>query len=57
MAERIPEPTAPQTYYPPVEPDAALAARNVAFGATLFAIALLIAAGAVVISLVYLHFD
>lgn len=53
----MPEPPTPQTFHAPVEPDAELARKNVMLGTLLFAIAFLIAAGAVVISLVYLHFD
>ena len=57
MAERLPEPPPPQTYYEPIGPTPDVARKNVVLGAMLFAIALLIAAGAVAISLIYLHFD
>jgi hypothetical protein len=57
MAERLPEPVPPQTYHPPIETTPEIARKNIALGASLFMLALLIAAGAVVISLIYLHFD
>jgi hypothetical protein len=41
----------------PVEPTPEVARRNVALGLALLAVALLMAAGAVVVALVYLHFD
>ena len=57
MAERVPEPPPQQTYYEPIGPTGDLARKNVLLGAVLFAIALLIAGGAVLVSLLYLHFD
>jgi hypothetical protein len=57
MAERLPEPPPPQTYYEPVGPTGDLARKNIVLGVALFAIALLIAGGAVAISFIYLHFD
>ncbi len=56
MAERIPEPPPPRTNEP-VEPAGEIARKNVALGLALLAVALLIATGAVVVSLVYLHYD
>jgi hypothetical protein len=41
----------------PVEPTPELARKNIVLGLALLGIALLMAAGAVVVSLVYLHFD
>jgi hypothetical protein len=57
MAERLPEPPPPQTYYEPVGPTGDVARKNIVLGVALFAIALLIAGGAVLVSLIYLHFD
>jgi hypothetical protein len=57
MAERLPEPAPPRTTYPPVEPTADVARRNILLGLGLLGLALLIAAGAVVVALIYLHYD
>jgi hypothetical protein len=57
MAERLPEPPSPRTYYEPVGPTPEIARKNVRLGIVLFAIALLVAVGAVVVSLIYLQFD
>jgi hypothetical protein len=57
MAERLPESPPPRTTHPPVEPSPELARKNVVLGLALFGIALLFAAGAVVVSFVYLQFD
>ena len=57
MTERLSEPVPPRTTSEPVEPTPELARKNVALGLALLAISLLIAVGAVVVSLIYLHFD
>jgi hypothetical protein len=57
VAERLPEPPPPRTYYEPVGPTPELARKNVRLGIVLFAIAILVAAGAVAVSLIYLQFD
>ena len=57
MAEPLPEPPRPTTTSEPVETTPEIARRNVLLGLGLFALSLLIAAGAVVISLIYLHYD
>ena len=57
MAERLPEPPPPRTYYEPVDPTGEIAKKNVTLGIALAVIAVLIAAGAVIVSLIYLHFD
>jgi hypothetical protein len=57
MAERLPEPPSPRTYYDPIDPTGEVARKNVVLGTALFVIALLVAAGAVVVSLIYLQFD
>ena len=57
MSERVPEPVPQRTTYLPVEVTPELARKNVRLGIALFALAVLIAAGAVVVSLIYLHYD
>ena len=57
MAERLPEPPPPRAYHDPVDPSGDVARKNIVLGTVLFAIALLFAAGAVVVSLIYLQFD
>jgi hypothetical protein len=57
MAERLPEQGPPRTTYEPVEPVGAVARKNIVLGLALLAMSLLIAAGAVIVSLVYLHYD
>ncbi len=57
MAERLSEPIPPRTTNEPVGPSPQLARKNLILGLALLGIALLIAAGAVVVSLIYLHFD
>ena len=57
MAERLSEPVPPRTTNEPVEPTGEVARRNVRLGLVLLGLALLIATGAVVVSLVYLHYD
>lgn len=51
------EPFPPRTTSEPVEVTPELARKNVILGWTLLGIALLIAAGAVAVSLIYLQFD
>ena len=57
MTEQAPEPIPPRTTTEPVEPTPELARKNVVLGLALLGISLLIAAGAVVVSLIYLHYD
>ena len=57
MTDRLPEPVPPRTTYPPVEVTPELARKNVRLGIALFVLAVLIAAGAVLVSLIYLHYD
>jgi hypothetical protein len=57
MAERVPETAPPRTTNMPVEPTGEVARKNIVLGLALFGIAVLIAAGAIVVSLVYLHYD
>jgi hypothetical protein len=53
-AERLPE---ARTTNEPVAPTPEIARKNVLLGAALLGIALLIAAGAVIVAFVYLHYD
>jgi hypothetical protein len=57
MTEQIPEPLPPRTTNEPVEATPEIARKNVLLGFALFGVALLMAAGAVVVSLIYLQFD
>jgi hypothetical protein len=57
MAERLPEATPPRTTYPAVEPTGEIARKNLLLGLGLLGISLLIAVGAVVVALIYLHYD
>jgi len=58
VTERDFEPALPpRTTSEPVEPTPELARRNIVLGLALLGIALLIAAGAVAVSLIYLEFD
>jgi hypothetical protein len=57
MSETAPEQIPPRTTTEPIEATPALARKNVTLGLALLGIALLIAAGAVVVSLIYLQFD
>jgi hypothetical protein len=53
MTEHLPE----ARTHEPVEPTPAIARKNILLGFALLGIALVFAAGAVVVSLVYLHYD
>jgi len=57
MTERVPEPLPPRTTNEPVEVTPEIARKNVLLGFALLGIALLMAAGAVLVSLIYLQFD
>jgi hypothetical protein len=57
MTERVPEPLPPRTTNEPVEATPDIARKNVLLGFALLGIALLMAAGAVLVSLIYLQFD
>jgi hypothetical protein len=57
MAEQLPEPSPPRTMTEPVGPTPEIARKNVLLGLALLGIALLIAAGSVVVAFVYLHYD
>jgi hypothetical protein len=53
----VSEPLPPRTTSEPVEPTPELARKNIVLGLSLLGIALLMAAGAVAVSFIYLHFD
>jgi hypothetical protein len=57
MTERMPEPPAPRTTNLPVEPAGEVARKNIRLALALTAIAAIMVVGAVLISLVYLHYD
>jgi hypothetical protein len=57
MTERLPEAPPPRTTTEPVGPTPAIARKNVVLGFALLGLVLLIAAGTVVVSLVYLAYD
>jgi hypothetical protein len=57
VTEQLPEPPSPRAYFEPISPEGEVAAKNVRLGIALFVLALVIAAGAVVVSLIYLQFD
>ena len=57
MVEPLAESTPPRTMTEPVGPTPELARKNLVLGLALLGIALLIAAGSVVVALVYLHYD
>jgi len=57
VTEYLREPPTPQTTVAPVDPDAALARKNVLLGWALFALALAIFAGTIGVALIYLAAD
>jgi hypothetical protein len=57
MTERIPEAVPQRSTYLPVETTPEIARKNIRLGIALFLLAMLIAAGAVGVSLIYLHYD
>ena len=57
MAEQLPEVATPRTTNQPVEPTHELARKNVALAIALLVISLVIAAGAIAVALIYLHYD
>ena len=57
MTERVPESVPQRTTYPPVDVTPEIARKNVRLAIMLFVTAVLIAAGAVAASLIYLHYD
>ena len=57
MSEPLPQPLPPRTTSEPVEATPEIARKNIVLGWALFGIALLIAAGAVGVSFMYLHLD
>jgi hypothetical protein len=57
MADQFPETSTPRTTYEPVEPTGAVARKNLVLGLALAGISFLMAAGTVVVALIYLHYD
>jgi len=57
MTEPLPQPPPPQTSYPPVDVDAALARKNAVLGLVLFGLCLLVFGGTIGVALLYLALD
>ena len=57
LTEPMREPPPPRSLRPPVDVTPEIARKNIRLGIGLFVLAVLIAAGSVVVALVYLHFD
>jgi hypothetical protein len=57
MAERLHEPVPPRTTTEPIEPTGEVGRKNVVLALALAGIALLLAAGAVLVSFIYLLYD
>jgi hypothetical protein len=57
MVEQLPERTPPRTTTEPIEPTGAVARKNLVLGLALGGISILLAVGAVLVSLIYLHYD
>ena len=57
MTEPLPETRPPETMHEAIEPDAALARKNVLLGWALFALALAIFGGTILVALIYLALD
>ena len=57
MTERLPEPATPPTMHEPVEPEAALARRNMIFGLALFGFVVLLFGATILVAYVYLALD
>ncbi len=57
MTEPVRQPPPSRGFAPPVEPDRALARKNLRLGWTLFAISLVLFAGTVGVALLYLALD
>ena len=57
MTERLPEAAPPRTTNLPVEPVGEVARKNYVLALALTAIVVLMVVGAVLVSLVYLHYD
>ncbi len=56
MTERMPEAAPPRSMTEPVEPTGEVARKNIRLGIALAAIAFLMVAGTVAVSLIYLHY-
>ena len=57
MSERLPEPYPRRRTYPPVDVTPEVARKNIRLAIGLAVLCVLMAAGAVLISLIYLHYD
>jgi hypothetical protein len=57
MTEPVPQPSFPETTHGPIEPDAALARKNMLWGWALLGVFVLLFGGTVGVALVYLALD
>jgi len=57
MSERLPEPLPRRRTYPPVDFTPEVARKNIRLGIGLAFLCVVMATGAVLISLIYLHYD
>jgi hypothetical protein len=57
MSERLPESFPRRRTYPPVDFTPEIARKNIRLGIGLAVLCVLMAAGAVLVSLIYLHYD
>jgi hypothetical protein len=57
VTDPLPEPQPPQSAVEAVEPDAALARKNMIFGVALFALVVLIFGATILVAYVYLALD
>jgi hypothetical protein len=57
VTDPVYQPPPPRTTFPPVEPDAELSRKNMAWGLALFGIFVLIFLGTVLVALAYLWLD
>ena len=57
MTEPVAEPTPPQSFHEPPDPERVLARKNVVFGLALFAVFLLIFGATIAVAYVYLAYD
>ena len=57
MVEQLPERPPPRTTTEPIEPTGAVARKNFVLALMLAGISILLVIGAVLVSLIYLHYD
>jgi hypothetical protein len=57
MTEPLPEPRPPETAHPAVDPDAALARKNLIWGIALFAFVVILFGATILVAFIYLALD